>query len=801
MKKYLILIYLFAGLLNISAKNHLFNSGVISGKIIDKKDGKPIPYVSISIKDGNTNVASTTTDENGVFTLTKLPFKELKLEVFYIGYEKHTETIILSSENSNLQNKIISLIETVKQLAEVSVVREKSTIEQKNDKKIITVGKDLVSAGPSAIDVLNLVPSVNIDPQNNSVSLRGNENVKIWINGRPSNLTAAQVLQQIPSSNIKQIELITNPSAKYNPEGKTGIINIILHKSNIQGANGSITTGVNFAKTPKGNATLDLNYGLNKLNFTTSTGYYIGRYFNRGEFENDFTLNKKPFNNNISYTESRFYNKSFFGKYGLDYFIDEQNTISFNTAQWHYNSNSITENTVDFKSDLKSDVFQRNNNFQKMKSISYDLLYQFKFKNPDKKIDFETNYSRDTEPENRFFYDQNNIEISNNYVDTEGDNLTSNLDFTNPMEKKKKIEAGLEYIYESRKSKFDTNGILSSDFLYKRNIYSAYTNFSKSWEKWSFQAGLRLEGFTLDAFFNQLNVIPQSYLDKQFNYYPSAFVSYSVNEKNTFTIDYSRRIDRPSIYQISPIAQWSTPTLTRVGNPELRPEFTNAFELKYDRTFKIGNISSSAFFNHSVDGISEVILQNYDNPINRIYTYQNVASNYSYGIEFSSNLSIYKWWNITASGDSYTSLLKGLVQDLDGNFINKEVTRIQTNARLNQTFKLNKEFRIILFTMYRGQFQDIQIFNRDRFRMDLSSRLDLFKGKGSLTLRFNDVFSTFYARFSQELPNYSQGFYKWESQSINISFNYRFGANKTKTVERKERGNTKGGNSGGGIGM
>lgn len=801
MKNYLILIYLFAGLFNLSAKNHNLNSGIISGKIIDKKTGIALSYVSVSIKDGSTNVASTTTDENGVFTLTKLPFKELKIEVFYVGYEKYIETISLSNVNNNIQNKVIYLVETVNQLAEVSIVREKSTIEQKADKKVITVGKDLISAGPSAIDVLNLVPSVSVDPQNNSVSLRGNENVKIWINGRPTNLTAAQVLQQIPSSNIKQIELITNPSAKYNPEGKTGIINIILHKSTIQGINGSLTTGVNFAKTPKGNGTFDLNYGLNKWNFNTSTGYYTGRYFNRGEFENDFTLNGNSLNNNISYSESKYYNKYFYGKYGLDYFLNEQNTISFYTIQSFSRSNSISENMVDFKSDLKSDIFQKNNNYEKAKYTTYDLLYQYKFKNPEKKIDFETNYSRDTEPENRYFYDQNDVETSNNFYDSEGDYLTSNLDFTNPMEKKKKIEAGLEYKYESRKNKFETNGLLSSDFLYKRNIYSAYTNFSKSWDKWSFQAGLRLEGFTLDAYFNQPNIASQVYTDKQFNYYPSAFVTYSPNEKNTFTIDYSRRIDRPGIYQISPVPQWSTPTLTRIGNPDLRPEFTNAFELKYDRTFKMGNISTSTFFNHTVDGISEVILQDAVNPINRIYTYQNVASNYSYGVEISSNLSLYKWWNVTASADSYTSLLKGLVQDLDGNFINKEVTRVQTNARINQTFKLNKDFRVILFTMYRGQSQDIQIFSKDRFRMDLSTRLDLLKGKGSLTVRFNDIFSTFYARFSQELPNYSQGSYKWESQSININFSYRFGSDKAKTLERKERGGgSKGGNSGG-IGM
>ncbi|QYS90408.1 TonB-dependent receptor [Flavobacterium covae] len=228
MKRKAILVCLLAAMACMQAQtpiistnsNNTINAnttGSLSGKIIDKKNNSPLPYVSVTIKSEGKTIAGAITKDNGLFTITNLPLKNLVLEIVYMGYKKYINTIILTPENKNINLKNIVLEEESKQLNEISITKEKSSIEQKIDRKVITIGKDLQTAGATAAELMNNIPTVSVDVQNNTVSLRGNENVKIFIDGKPSNLSAAQALQQIPSTAIKQIELITNPSAKYNP--------------------------------------------------------------------------------------------------------------------------------------------------------------------------------------------------------------------------------------------------------------------------------------------------------------------------------------------------------------------------------------------------------------------------------------------------------------------------------------------------------------------------------------------------------------------------------------------------------
>jgi hypothetical protein len=330
------------------------NSGSISGKVVDKKTREALPYVNIIIKDNATVVNGGITQDNGNFSIKNLELKTYSVEFQFIGYKKQVQTISLSSGNKKINIGTIFLEDETVQLEGVDIVNERSTIEQKIDRKIINVGKDLISAGATAGEIMNNIPSVSVDPQNNTISLRGNSNVRIFVDGKPTNIDPSQLLQQIPSASIKQIELITNPSAKYNPEGMSGIINIVLYKNSRLGFNGSLNNGLTFGKTPKLNSSLDMNYKIGKLNFYGNYGFNTGKYANNGEVtsheptkEND---QKLIFGDN---------NTSHLIKTGVDYAINEKNTLSFYTIQNIFKANSDGSTDVSYVDDATNeDIFQ-----------------------------------------------------------------------------------------------------------------------------------------------------------------------------------------------------------------------------------------------------------------------------------------------------------------------------------------------------------------------------------------------------------------------------------------------------------
>jgi len=294
------------------------NSGTIKGKVIDKKTNEPLPYVNIILKDNDKIVTGGVTTEDGNFAINKLAIQKYTVEIQFIGYTTVVKNIDLTADaNQNLGT--IAISEDVSELKDVEVVAERSNMVQKIDRKVINVGKDLIASGTTASEIMNNIPTVSIDPQTKEISMRGNSNVRVLIDGKPSNVSVEQLLQQIPSASIKQIELITNPSAKYNPEGMSGIINIILHKNSQDGFNGSINTGVTFGITPKTNSALNMNYRVGKVNFYTNYGFNHGINANNGYVESERTNqeNRQDFN-------FRNKNNSHLLKLGMDYYINEK---------------------------------------------------------------------------------------------------------------------------------------------------------------------------------------------------------------------------------------------------------------------------------------------------------------------------------------------------------------------------------------------------------------------------------------------------------------------------------------------
>ena len=322
----------------------------------------------------------------------------------------------------------------------------------------------------------------------------------------------------------------------------------------------------------------------------------------------------------------------------------------------------------------------------------------------------------------------------------------------------------------------------NSNFNYERNIYSAYTTISKQWKKWNAQVGARFEKYTADALFKKVNEADGTFNDDLFTVYPSGFLNYAPNENDSFNLSVSKRVDRPSIEQVNPIRQWSTPQIDSEGNPNLVPQFTNSVELNYTRKTKIGSITSGVFYRQINDEISRTLFENPADSERLILSYSNLGDNNAFGVELSGNLDFTKWYTANISFDLYNKKTKGYV-DID--YVEVDVTTF--NTRLSNTFKASKNLRFQLTGMYRGEDLGLQFLRKPMWKIDMGSSLTILKGSGTITARVSDVFNTMHFAFEATKPKVQSGEFHWESQTAYLGFNYRFGTGKNKAIQRKAR--------------
>jgi outer membrane receptor protein involved in Fe transport len=690
---------------------------------------------------------------------------------------------------------------------------ETSTVVQKVDRKVINVGKDLTSAGTTASELLNNVQSVSVDSQTGTISLRGNDNVRVLVDGKPTNISAAQLLKQIPATSIKSIELITNPSAKYNPEGMSGIINIILNKNANMGFNGSLDTGITAGHYVRYNASTNMNYKTGKVNFFGNYGYNGGNNYNFG-FVNRPNANRKQdfiFQND---------NQSHLVKLGADIYLNKKNTISFYTTQNVFSGDGKGKTAVTNNGAITS--LAPNIQLQENKTGTYNVNYKLDFKKKGHNLEFETTYSDTKSPE-----DAENKDITKNTSDVDfkvlnfinditrkQNNTLINLDYTNPVSEKGKLELGLEYREDNTKNinltnqdeiVFDNQGNSSiqplgnSDFDYGRKIYSAYLNYGYDFGKVTMQLGARLEQFKATGNFNRDGNPSANVKQDIFSVYPSAFFTFNPSDKNQFQLSYSRRVDRPGIGQVNPIREWSTPLITSIGNENLLPQFTNSFEVNYTRQIKKGSITFGTFYRRINDNISRVVYKDPNDPtdVKQILNWTNFEDTDAFGLEFSINYKVANWWRINSSMDFYSQKQFGTIDLTNVNAQKIEVTNEVLNGRISNSFKVSKRLNLQLFAMYRGPQEDIQWKVDNMWMVNTGASLQVLEGKGSLNLRVNDIFRGMKFAFNSSSPFIQNGRFNWESQTVYLGFNYRFGHGKNKAKRRRQRdNNTKQGGAG-----
>lgn len=790
--------------------------GTITGRVIDLSLSTPLPYVNVIIKNESGNIVTGgITDEQGEFKIVDIPDGKYFVSIQYIGFKTITKEISLEKGSRRINLGNINLEEEAEGLDEVTVVAEVSTIQQRVDRKVITIGKDLAASG-SASDIMVGIPSVSIDAQTGDISMRGNSNVRVMVDGKLSNIPTAQLLKQIPSTSIKSIELITNPSAKYDPEGMSGIINIVLHKNTMVGFNGSTSVGMSYELEPKFNSSLNMNYRNGKFNLYGSGSTNISKNVNYGfvdRFEQN-TLQTVDILNN---------SKAYVYKVGLDFYLNDKNTISIFTNQNSYNG-GMGGGTNIFYSD-SSVQNQRFLNDDTNSSNQYNFDYKLDFNKEGQNIELEIDYneySGNSRTENLFSGNANNRSNFFEINDSQRDRTTINLDYVDPLNEDSKLELGLQARLFNNAINYESNGrsqntageYIPSEtmFDYSRDIYSAYVNYNKKIDKWNFQAGLRAESVNVATLAKETDLTTDittniPFDNDYFEVYPSAFITYEASDKNSYQLSYSRRVDRPGVGQVNPLPEFNTPLISKFGNQELVPQFTNSFESNYTRKLKKGSITAGVFYRIIKDEISTVVKVDRADYNRLILTDDNFNKTSSYGFELSTNYRPAKWWSLNGSFDLYSQTQKSISELLtvspevatESDIILEtfKVDNVAYNFRVFNNFSVSKSLTLTAFGFYRGKNKSIQFDVDPMYFVNLGMRYNFLNNKATFSFSYNDIFNTMKFAGEANRPFKQNLEFNWESNTWNIGLNYRFGGGKYRAKSRKQRDNNV--KSGGGF--
>ncbi|MBY0067287.1 TonB-dependent receptor [Empedobacter falsenii] len=737
---------------------------------------------------------------DGTFEIPDLEDGSYRLVITEFGYQQSVTTAEVKRGELNLGNIILQAekAETV-ELKGAFVRAQTSQYRNEIDKRVVEVGNDLVSAGTDAASVLNNIPSVNVDQQSGALSLRGNENVKVYVDGKPSSQSAAQLLKQIPSNQIQRIEIITNPSAKYEADGKSGIINIVLVKGQKKGYNVGLIAGYEQGKKSRFNSSVNANVNVGKFNLFGNVNYADRPSKQNGIGQNysdnidqlfDIQNNK---NRNLSY------------KAGFDWFINDQNALTVYTNQWNGDHNALINTNI--LQGVKNDL-NRNDIWSDSKSSDYSLNFKHDFKKEDHNIILDAFYSTSKEDDDRDY--TNTYPKSKFYQEYRNDKTTNtriNLDYTNQIKDAGKLEAGLQFRRETNDNILRSTDVITEnavnfnpnvDFEFERKFFSGYANYKQKFNKFGAQIGLRLERVEDDGNWlfapNNSGTLKKDYTDL----FPSAFLTYDLTEKDQLSFNYSRRIDRPGMYQLTPVPQFTTALMSSKGNPELNPEYTNSIELGYLKQLKKGSISGNLFYRHVTDNIIQTFKKDPEVESAFIQYNMNYDKVNSYGVEASWNYKLTKWMSTYLAGDFTSSEMQSVIEDENNNPVVKKITANTLSLRMNNTYTLTKQLSLQQFGFFRGKNKFLQGEMLDMWRMDLGIKYSFMQGKASFSARVNDIFNTMKARVNMDNPYEGFAKFKWESRTFYLGFNYNFGG---KVKSRAEAQQNKTENQGGGIGL
>lgn len=764
------------------------NQGKISGKVTDKDNNSPIQAASVKLLNANdsTLVTGTETDANGDFTLDKVPFGKYSVLVELTGYSKSYARGITLDENNTTQTLELKLKSGTTTTDEIVVESEKSDIELKPDRRVFNVEKNLNVTGGSAIDVLKNIPSVSVDVDGN-VTLRGNSNVKIIIDGKPFGVNSGNMntmLEQIPANQISSIELITNPGAKFDAEGASGIINIVMKKNDGVGYNGNIT--LNAGTRDKYNGSFNLNVKNKGLNVFGSYDYRLNNFFIEGNGDrNNFLNSTYAFTNQSS--DGNFRNYSHFGKGGFDYTFDDKNSLSL-SGNYNDRRRQRSETNTVFQSNNQS-VQTGNyitNIFEKGDGYSFNLAgnYSLKFKNPKQTLTSDHTFLRWTDNSNSnnvtdYYINTGVPQSKTNQINNEvNDEYNGQLDYVHPFNEDSKLEAGFKEVYRNTdkdyKSEdfnytlntFVNNANYTNRFKYSDNILAAYLTYSAKIKNTSFILGLRGEQTNTDG---NLITTGQTFKKDYFDIFPSASITQKLGITEELSASYSRRIYRPGLWDINPFVVTTDPLNYFSGNPDVKPEYTNSYELSFIKYFSQTTLTPTVFYRDTYDKITRTRTLIDSN--RTLTTMANLDRSKSYGAELVMNTTLFQFWSINGSVSYFKN-------DVTASIPNVPATRstYSWSGRATSFMRLPGILDIQLSYFYSGKQITTQGSVEPFTSFDVSLKKDFLDNKASVSLRVQDVFNNLKFKVLLDDPNFTESlFRKRDTRAAFLTFTYKFG--------------------------
>lgn len=777
----------------------------ITGKIIEKTSKLPLEYATVTFKNTKNpkQIYGGITDNKGDYSVDVTPGTyEITLE--FISFKP---TVIAQKQLSQATNLgTTSLEEDATQLNEVVIRAEKTTVEIKLDKKVYNVGQDMMVKGGTASDVLDNVPSVTVDAEGN-VALRGNDNVKILIDGRPSNaINIADALKSIPADALDKVEVITNPSSRYNAEGGGGIINIVLKKGKNLGLNGTAVLSTGYPETYGG--TGNINFKSKEFNLFTTQGYNYrnnpGRAFTNSRYLNDDNTTKDYMDEK---RENERLNKSYNATLGMDWYLSKSTTWT-NTFNYRRNNgdnrDDVFQNFFDVNRDYISTTNRVNNEDSESQNVEFTTNLTKNFKKEGHKLTIDGSFSTNDDKNIAVINETSTANTAINIDETLNNQKQSRnsiqTDYVLPIGKGGQFEAGYRGDFSINTTDYavNRNGVPNTDFTntleYKEKVNALYSQYGFKVKKFSTLLGMRWEDSDIDV--NQL--VTSDFTNKKYNnFFPSAFFTYEINDRSSASISYSRRIQRPRGRQLNPFNNLSSNVNIFVGNPDLNPAFTNSIDLGYIKRWDKLTFNTSLYGNKTTDVFQQIRKQTgtlADGTPVITTTPINLATEYRSGFEFTLNYSPYKWWKLNSNFNFFYIKTDGDYTYVDSNndtvFQDFDFETTSWFTRLSSKVTLPYKIDWQTNMNYQGAQKNRQGSSLGNFSMNLALSKDVLKDKGTVAFNISDVFNSRKriqdTYLSGVVDSHSE--MQWRRRQFTLSFTYRFNVQKNEK-EKRGKGN------------
>ena len=762
------------------------SEGKIKGLVVTGQENKPLEYASVGVyrMADSTLVTGALTDAKGNFAVENLPYGKFYIEVAYVGFKKSRVNNILltpKSKDANIGN--INIVESTTNLSEVEVVGTRSQVEYKLDKKVVNVSSNLTASGGTAVDALQNVPSVQTDVDGN-VLLRGSSNYQVLIDGKPTTLQGTEALQQIPAGTIENIEIITNPSAKYDADGVAGIINVVMKKQKFSGISGIVNASG--ATIPQYSSDFNLSYRTNKINITGGADWL------NIQMPGTMKINKEFYGFNGSDTNSfqkssavnTFTRKGYGFKGGVDWKITDDNSLSVvaSTGNRSFDRLSTTQyNRFTKPATYDSTYLETSDGYSTRNYYNLNTDYKHSFDDKGHQLTASVYYSYSInnnlsdlwlQPTDADYQNPSPFySITRTASNQAQSDLRAKVDYVHPFSEKSKLELGYQGRYVTTLDSFYTQ-IGQETGVYGNKIYPEYINFSDNIQALygtysntlgfiDFQVGVRAE-----YNYRQLTrtLVDSTYKINKLDLFPSIHLSKQLPADQQIQLSYSRRVQRPDERALDPFKQWLDPYTYMIGNPSLKPQYIDSYELNYQKKVSTGFYSVEAYYRKTTDLMSRYsYLVGTDTMKN---TQINIGKDESIGIELMGNLDVFKWWNLNVTATAYHYQLY---------LPDSTFKTITGNIGMNSVFKLPWGTRIQFNAMYTAPNVSAQGTDGHMFMTGLAIRQDFMKRKLSATLQMRDVFNTMHRTGTNYGPGFNSTYdFHRNGQIIVLTLSYKF---------------------------